>query len=286
LSLLLQHGGADVDAATDRYGNRPSDEAQRYNFDRGIELLCGRGKPTKNLSANMLPHPDSSSNIPAARLADARVTLDPQVTKDEPHFANASHHSHLAHADVNVAISESTPLIAAALEDMRSQGSKARFLLPSLLCSAVSSGAVLIYLQVPVYSLTSAEGNTQEIRNIYEHYGSMDISDYDLRTPLHVAVSLGKIDMVTFLLSLNVPASPVDRWGATPLWSALCEGKKEISQVLRSRGGEIKQSSQAVTFNRDKSSMAHLNSYFFQGGFFFVLACQQPFHCPAASSSS
>ena len=129
-------------------------------------------------------------------------------------------------------------------------------------------------------------GNTQEIRSIYEHYGSLEISDYDLRTPLHVAVSLGKLDMVTFLLSLNVPASPVDRWGATPLWSALCEGKKDICQVLRSRGGEIKQSNQAVTFNRDQSSMTLLNSYYFQGGFFFVLPCQQPFYRPAASSSS
>jgi ankyrin repeat protein len=74
----------------------------------------------------------------------------------------------------------------------------------------------------------------------------LDIADYDLRTPLHVAVSLGKLDMVTFLLSLNVPASPIDRWGVTPLWSAICEGKKEICHVLLSRGGEIKQSNQAV----------------------------------------
>jgi len=75
----------------------------------------------------------------------------------------------------------------------------------------------------------------------------VDIADYDFRTPLHVAVSLGNIEMVKFLLSLNVPASPIDRWGVTPLWNAICEGKKDIAQVLRSHGGEIKQSSQKVT---------------------------------------
>jgi ankyrin repeat protein len=95
--------------------------------------------------------------------------------------------------------------------------------------------------------LLPPSGNTQEIRSIYAHYGSLDISDYDLRTPLHVAVSLGKLDMVTFLLSLNVPISPVDRWGVTPLWSAVCEGKKDIAQLLRGRGGEIKQSNVTVS---------------------------------------
>ena len=90
-------------------------------------------------------------------------------------------------------------------------------------------------------------GSTQQIRSIYEQYGSVDIADYDFRTPLHVAVSLGSLEMVTFLLSLNVPASPTDRWGVTPLWSAICEGKKDIAHVLLSRGGDIKQSSQKVT---------------------------------------
>ena len=98
-----------------------------------------------------------------------------------------------------------------------------------------------------------------------------------------MAVSLGKLDMVTFLLSLNVPASPVDRWGATPLWSAICEGKKEISQVLRSRGGETKQSSQAVAEPIASKVERLPPSDTPSGGFLFVLSRQPTLRRPAAS---
>ncbi len=128
-------------------------------------------------------------------------------------------------------------------------------------------------------------GNTQEIRSIYSHYGSLDISDYDFRTPLHVAVSLGKLDMVTFLLSLNVPVSPVDRWGMTPLWSAVCDGKKDIAQVLRSRGGEIKQSNQTVA----SPLLSPISTGFLihaPGCRLLVLPGQRSLQCPAAFAGS
>jgi ankyrin repeat protein len=143
LSMLLQHGGADVDAAVDRYGNRPSDDALRYKFERGIELLCGKHKLTKALSADSLVHNESPSNVAAARVPDLRVAglPEPSAAKEEHHATKASQQAPVVHGDVSVAIAESSDLIAAALEDMRSQGSKAKFLLPSLLCSAVSSGA-------------------------------------------------------------------------------------------------------------------------------------------------
>lgn len=143
LSMLLQHGGADVDAAVDRYGNRPSDDAQRYKFERGIELLCGKHKLTKSLSAEAFVHSESPRNVPAVvRVSDPSVIPESSAAKEEPHATKASHQAPVIHGDVSVAITESSDLIAAALEDMRSQGSKAKFLLPSLLCSAVSSGAM------------------------------------------------------------------------------------------------------------------------------------------------
>jgi hypothetical protein len=120
----------------DRYGNRPSDEAQRYNFVRGIGLLCGRDKPTRTLSEGVLAPPKAtgfSLGAPERRTADDnhRVNIPLLQTQAIPSAV---------HGSASVAISDGSNMIAAALEDMRSQGSKAKFLLPSLLCSAVSSG--------------------------------------------------------------------------------------------------------------------------------------------------
>jgi urea transporter len=146
LSLLLQYGGSDVDAALDRYGNRPSDEAQRYNFVRGIGLLggTGRDKPARALSEGVLAPPRATASS-AVDGADARAPE--RRTAEDDHRVNVplpqtQAMPNVVHGSASVAISDgSSNMIAAALEDMRSQGSKAKFLLPSLLCSAVSSGA-------------------------------------------------------------------------------------------------------------------------------------------------
>jgi len=42
--------------------------------------------------------------------------------------------------------------------------------------------------------------------------------DYDARTPLHIAAACGKLNVVKYLIETSeVPHSPRDRWGATPL---------------------------------------------------------------------
>lgn len=46
---------------------------------------------------------------------------------------------------------------------------------------------------------------------------SLNEGDYDMRTPLHVAVSSGHIDVIKYLLSIGVDINCKDRWGSTPL---------------------------------------------------------------------
>lgn len=121
-----------------RYGNRPFDDACRYNFQRGIGLLRGSSSgAAENASDKHADAPPNSAAAPtASHTADsARPQPDATAAKLSPRAP-----APVAHSEVSVAIGESSDLVAAALEDMQSQGSKAKFLLPSLLCSAVSSG--------------------------------------------------------------------------------------------------------------------------------------------------
>ena len=121
----------------DRYGNRPSDEARRYKFDRGMWLLGCKESLSGNSSLSV-PVPSESSSVKPAVSSSLRL---PDVNESEPDAklfppqVTAGSHN-----DVSVVISEGSDFVAAALEDLQSQDSKAKFLLPSLLCSAVSSG--------------------------------------------------------------------------------------------------------------------------------------------------
>ena len=119
----------------------------RLLLTRVLTHLCYRqardGQFLRFDADDSLVHNESPRNVAAARVPDPRVAglPEPSAAKEERHAKKASQQAPVVHGDVSVAIAESSDLIAAALEDMRSQGSKAKILLPSLLCSAVSSGA-------------------------------------------------------------------------------------------------------------------------------------------------
>ena len=63
----------------------------------------------------------------------------------------------------------------------------------------------------------------------------VDSSDYDHRTPLHLAASEGLLPVVVFLLEdAGAEHSPTDRWGGTPLDDAV-RSTQEWMQRSRQR---------------------------------------------------
>jgi glutaminase len=65
----------------------------------------------------------------------------------------------------------------------------------------------------------------------------VSMSDYDGRTPLHLAASEGHMEVVKLLLEKGAPVNAKDRWGGTPLEDAERGRHEEIKQILISNGG-------------------------------------------------
>lgn len=76
----------------------------------------------------------------------------------------------------------------------------------------------------------AAEGDIQTLHNCFSCSVSPALTDYDQRTPLHLAVAEGQIEIVKLLLQHHAPLNAVDRLGKTVLEGA--QANLQISQIL------------------------------------------------------
>ena len=88
-------------------------------------------------------------------------------------------------------------------------------LLPSLMCAAVFTGKI---------------SNLEALKSSYA--AASALSDYDQRTPLHIAASMGNITVVEYLLKNGASVHALDRNNATPLVDAIREGHCEVIFLL------------------------------------------------------
>ncbi len=62
-------------------------------------------------------------------------------------------------------------------------------------------------------------------------------SDYDHRTPLHLASAEGREQVVRYLVENGAEINPLDRWNATPLDDACRYGHRNVIEFLQAHGG-------------------------------------------------
>ena len=83
----------------------------------------------------------------------------------------------------------------------------------------------------------ASAGDLRAIRRLVARGIPLEVADYDLRTPLHLAAAEGHLEIVKYLLALGVAPNPKDRWGYTPLDDSLRHGQDKAVAILRLEGG-------------------------------------------------
>lgn len=79
----------------------------------------------------------------------------------------------------------------------------------------------------------SSQGELEQLQSLYVRDFDLNQSDYDGRTPLHIACCENKMEIVIFLIeTCNCDINVYDRWKNTPLDDCEREGNHEIEKYL------------------------------------------------------
>jgi ankyrin repeat protein len=88
--------------------------------------------------------------------------------------------------------------------------------------------------------LAVASQNLDEVKLLISKGCNANLSDYDKRTALHVAVSKNNLPIVNYLISLpGINVNPVDTFEQTPYDEAIRVADQEIIDALKKSGGIV-----------------------------------------------
>ena len=93
---------------------------------------------------------------------------------------------------------------------------------------------------------TAARGDALTVASLMKDGISPNQSDYDLRTPLHLASAEGHEQVVSALIEAGATVDSKDRWGCTPLDAALRWNHEGVERLLRAAGATGRRGSVAA----------------------------------------
>ncbi|TVU11826.1 hypothetical protein EJB05_45432, partial [Eragrostis curvula] len=82
-------------------------------------------------------------------------------------------------------------------------------------------------------------GDLQQLKSLIRAGADPRNTDYDGRTPLHLAASRGYEDIVQFLINEGVDINLTDQFGNTPLLEAVKRGHERVASLLHSKGAQL-----------------------------------------------
>uniref|UniRef100_A0A8C2XLT5 asparaginase n=1 Tax=Cyclopterus lumpus TaxID=8103 RepID=A0A8C2XLT5_CYCLU len=94
-------------------------------------------------------------------------------------------------------------------------------------------------LAPPLACASAKIGDIEALEALKEMGTNMCLSDYDGRTPLHIAACEGHLKLVEYLLSHGATVYAKDRYGDTPLSNAVRFRHKEVVKLLRKTGAHF-----------------------------------------------
>ena len=122
-----------------------------------------------------------------------------------------------------------TPLDEAV---QNSRGDAAAFLKDK----GATHGGAFATRNAAAFRTAAAAGDVAALRQRAPHTDVKNAANYEGRTPLHLAASVGSIEAVQFVIGLGAEVSELDRWGNTPLDAALAQGHADVASYLQSCG--------------------------------------------------
>jgi len=82
-------------------------------------------------------------------------------------------------------------------------------------------------------------GDTKGVSQILEMGGNPNCSDYDGRSPLHIAASEGNLEVVDLLLDVGASVHSKDRFGHNALYDAVMNRHPAVVELLFKTGAQF-----------------------------------------------